>query len=371
MDNQGTPIEGYVVYIFAFDIAYEFDDRPILTLLGQPVKQFNIDRTHRTPRHTNHFRPLMVELPLEKRSIYGRQKTIERNVKLLPIGAISISIKVPFEVRSIDELVEYHDLKYGDASVYEEVRNLAEQLRAELAPYMVRPMEALAEEEAYTVFCIESSSLFHEGATSAEEWLYDNRRQVASLLTQETDFESLSDQEAYESTSKALSYYETDLAVIDWDAALLVDEPADFDEALYLMELANLHLTELEAYDRLLDAALERSYRDLRSRAWRRRSDILFKLREIRIDLARYNDELSNITKFFGDWHLARLYEALSSRFHLPDWHKSVGEKLKTLDNLYQLLHHDQSNRWMLILEFTIVLLFIIDLVIIAIGIGK
>jgi hypothetical protein len=35
---------------------------------------------------------------------------------------------------------------------------------------------------------------------------------------------------------------------------------------------------------------------------------------------------------------------------------------------LYQLLNHDQTNRWMLILEVTIVLLFVIDLVILFLG---
>jgi hypothetical protein len=41
---------------------------------------------------------------------------------------------------------------------------------------------------------------------------------------------------------------------------------------------------------------------------------------------------------------------------------------LKTLDDLYQILKYDQNNRWMLILEVTIVLLFIIDLVILFMG---
>jgi len=40
-----------------------------------------------------------------------------------------------------------------------------------------------------------------------------------------------------------------------------------------------------------------------------------------------------------------------------------IDEKLKTLDNLHQLLQHDQTNRWMLMLEATIVLLFVMDLV--------
>jgi hypothetical protein len=135
------------------------------------------------------------------------------------------------------------------------------------------------------------------------------------------------------------------------------------------MELANLQLAELEAYDRLLDEALERSYRDLSTRSWGKGVHVLHELKEIRIDLARFNDELSNITKFFGDWHLARIYENIAARFHLSDWHRTIDQKLKTLDDLYQLLKHDQNNRWMLLLEATIVLLFIIDLVMLFLGI--
>ena len=203
---------------------------------------------------------------------------------------------------------------------------------------------------------------------STENWLRANRRSVASLLTQEPDLEHLSKQEADESTGRFLSYYEHDLVVIDWDAALIIDEPQNFDETLYVMELANLQLAELEAYDRLLDEALDRAYRDLSSRPIRGRSNILRELREIRIDLARFSDELSNISKFFGDWHLARIYENISRRFHLADWHRTMDGKLQTLDDLYQLLNHDQTNRWMLILEITIVLLFVIDLVILVLG---
>jgi len=94
----------------------------------------------------------------------------------------------------------------------------------------------------------------------------------------------------------------------------------------------------------------------------------LHELREIRIDLERFSDELSNITKFFGDWHLARIYENVAARFHLADWHKTIDAKLKTLADLYQILNQDRTNRWMLILEVTIVLLFIIDLVVLVLG---
>src|SRR6185503_17600713 len=152
---------------------------------------------------------------------------------------------------------------------------------------------------------------------------------------------------------------------VDWDAAVIVDEPQHFDETLYLMELANVQLAELEAYYRILDDAVEKSYRDISARRWRgwQATGVQRELREIRVDLARLSDELSNITKFFGDWHLARIYQALSARFHLSDWHRTIDEKLKTMDDLYQILRSDQNNRLMLVLEVTIVLLFIIDLV--------
>jgi hypothetical protein len=91
-------------------------------------------------------------------------------------------------------------------------------------------------------------------------------------------------------------------------------------------------------------------------------------LKEIRIDLARLSDELSNSMKFFGDWHFARVYRTIAERFHLADWHHTIDEKLGTLNELYEILKHDQSNRWMLILEATIVLLFIIDLIVLFVG---
>ena len=172
---------------------------------------------------------------------------------------------------------------------------------------------------------------------SAESWLEAHRRQVAALLTQEDDIRYLSRQEADESTGRYLSYYQNDVVVIDWDAALLVDEKADFAETLYIMELANLQLAELEAYDRLLDNALERSYRDLGRARWRGRAHILHELRELRIDLTRLSDELSNITKFFGDWHLARIYENISKEA----WQSWL--KFQTMLGRERDLHADAS----------------------------
>jgi hypothetical protein len=360
---------GEAVYIYAFDVAYEMTRQPVRELLGQPVAQFVVDASKRSPKHLFFYRPQMVRLPPLERIGPGGALRVERVVKLLPVGAISITMRVPFDVERVEDLVCYHDLQFSNGSLHDEVRRLAEEIWRELQPHYVRPVKQLAEEEAYTVFCLESPLTAEDGtALNAENWWRANRRAVASLLTQEPDLDRLSKQEAEESTGRYLSYYEHDLVVVDWDAALIVDERRNFDETLYVMELANLQLAELEAYDRILDGSLERAYRDLTLRPSRGRANMLRELRELRIDLTRFSDELSNITKFFGDWHLARLYENISARFHLADWHRTIDGKLKTLDDLYQLLNHDRINRWMLILELTIVLLFVIDLVILFLG---
>src|SRR5436190_11565172 len=92
---------GEVVYIYAFDVAYEMTRQPVRELLGQPLAQFSVDASKRSPRHLFFYRPQMIRLaPQERVGPHGRV-LIERAVKLLPVGAISITVSVPFEVDAI------------------------------------------------------------------------------------------------------------------------------------------------------------------------------------------------------------------------------------------------------------------------------
>src|SRR3974390_2817579 len=184
---------GEVVYIYAFDVAYEMVRQPVRELLGQQVAQFVVDSSKRSPRHLFFYRPQMVRLPPLERIGPNGPVRVERIVKLLPVGALSITVRVPFEVTQIEDLVAYHDLQFSNGSLNEEVRRLAEEVRQELQSHFIRPVANLAEEEAYTVFCIESPLVTQDGASlSAENWLKANRRSVASLLTQEPDIAHLS-----------------------------------------------------------------------------------------------------------------------------------------------------------------------------------
>ena len=94
---------------------------------------------------------------------------------------------MPFQCRSLDELIAFHDLRFANGTyLYDEVRELAEEVRRELAPHMDRPMERLADEEAYTVFCLNGPLKAPDGSPiPAEDWLLTHRREVAALLIEE------------------------------------------------------------------------------------------------------------------------------------------------------------------------------------------
>src|ERR1043166_2110143 len=129
---------GEVVYIYAFDVAYEMTRKPIPELLGQPVAQFVVDASKRSPRQLFFYRPQMVRLPPTERIGPFGPVRVERTVKILPVGAISISIHVPFEVDHIEDLVVFHDLEFSNGSLQTEVRHLADEIRKELAPWSLK-----------------------------------------------------------------------------------------------------------------------------------------------------------------------------------------------------------------------------------------
>src|SRR5947208_9476836 len=118
-ERKSTParVKGYqgeVVYIYAFDVAYEMVRRPVPELLGQPVAQFVVDASKRSPRQLFFYRPQMIRLPPLERLTSRGVVRLERQVKLLPVGAISITVRVPFVVADLGELVAYHDLRFSD-----------------------------------------------------------------------------------------------------------------------------------------------------------------------------------------------------------------------------------------------------------------
>jgi hypothetical protein len=357
-------MRGQVIYLYAYDVAYEINLQNVRNLLKEPSDFLQTRSDKTVPRDFPFYKPLSFEKPPIVFQFQGRTIKLYPEVKLFSFGAVSISYWFEFEVSNLSQLLEYHSLAFEDGKTMDEIANdLCEQVRSTIKPHLVKATSKIGNPEAYPIFWIKDDE---QGTTSIQEWLKIHQKEIAGLLTEETNFEKLSDSEIHETTRFCYSYTTQDAFVVDWNSALIID-PEEPKELLYIVEVANLQLTELRHYDQFLEAFLDRAYDDIEVYSknppfLRGPGRMLRKLKEMRIDLTKISGELSNITKFFGDWHLARIYMACNERFHLKEWEESVEGMLKTLDSLYNLVLTDINNRRLVLMEGAIVFLFVVDI---------
>jgi hypothetical protein len=352
-------MKGEVVYLYAFDVANEIVTAKVQSILSQKPFPFEIREERTIPRDIPVYKPLAVEPPPTKTCMDG--KPVRILVRIYEIGVVSIAARVGFTVDSLAELVSFHNPTLDDGRP---LGRLAEELCAEvcrsLDGLLVRPAPPM-QPEAYTAFCVTDLG----GAGDANRWLADERRAVAGLLT-ETEPGRLSESQVVEVLRLQRSFENTDLVIVDWDAALVVDVKGYVDDVLYVLELANLQLEEFRVMDETLDRYLNRAYEDVTRRPFPligAPRGVLRELRRFRVDFTKLADEVTHITKFFGDWYLARVYLAARERFALDQWRGSVEKRLGQLDQLYSVVHGDVYDRRMLWLEIVIVVLFVIDVV--------
>ena len=354
-------MKGTVVYLFAFDIANEIETALVKEILFEKPFPFEIKLGAAAPRDVPVYAPLTVRMkPLVCVSNLG-PLSLQPHVKIFDVGAISISYEVAFEKASLAELVPYHQLKIGDEPLSVVAERLALQVADSIRSAMIKPNKDRSVVEAYTAFCI------CDGIAPVPEWVTAHRAAIAGLLNEETEPGRLANQQIDETMEHSLSYTRDDFTVIDWDAALVVDTSGYVDDVLYMLELANLQLEEYRLLDDRLDRVFTTAYEDLERRlsVWRfpfalqKRLEFL---RRTRMDITKMSEEVSNITKFVGDWYLARIYLEVKNRFHLAHWEASVDQKLRELDGLYTLVHEDTNERRMLVLELVVIALITFEI---------
>jgi hypothetical protein len=350
-------MKGEVVYLYAFDVANEINTSKVQELLSRKPFPFEIRLDRTLPRDVPLYRPLAVEPSMHVRLF---RHPIRLLIRIYEVGVVSITVRVAVEVNSLAELWPFHNPVLDNGKSLDKVaREWCGEVCKGLAHSMVQS-SPIPEPEAYTVFCLTDLG----GSEEVPSWLAAQRQVVAGLLC-ETNPNRLSEAQVRDVLRVQFSFENTDLAIIDWDAALIVDLAGYVDDVLFVLELANLQLEEFRVMDQRLDEYLDRAYVDLdqRRRAWwGGLARFLRVLRKFRVDLARLSDEVTHITKFFGDWYLARVYLGARDRFHLDQWRQSVDNRLAQLDQLYNVVHSEANERRMLWLEVAIVVLFVLDL---------
>jgi hypothetical protein len=351
-------LKGEVVYLYAFDIAEEIQTSNISKILAKKAMPFIVRADKTVPKAIPFYHPLSIETKRETWKIQGLP--LKPQVRIYEVGVISIMISLPFEVEALNELIKFHEpIMDNSMPLDKAAHGLCLDVLENIKPYLIRSTKKVGMPEAYTVFAFQEIP-----AEEVEPWIQKEKKNIAGLLS-ETEADQLSPQQIEEVFRRCISFDRKDAVIIDWDAALVVDLSGIPRLVLYVLELANLQLEELVLMDQRLDNYLDQAYDVLE----RKRSGLfglprreLRKLRRLMMDVAKITDEVANITKFFGDWYLARIYLAARDRFHIPTWRESIQNRLSQLTSLYEVFRSEVNEARMLLLEFLIVIFFIIDL---------
>ncbi|MBL8025040.1 MAG: hypothetical protein JNL74_01440 [Fibrobacteres bacterium] len=366
MNNQ--TVTGEIVVQRIFDLGGTINMAKAREKLSHFADKSAVLPFRNAPDYLSFAHPLTMNLDSLKLVIKNHGgNAVTPMARLYGVGGLAISLRIPLScpaVKDIQAVASEPLIINGrlteSMQVAEEIFLLIEK---ELAGLHDESFPEIVESERYRSFILTTVP------GSAEQLMRTERNYVAALLISDPNGERLSQENVEDITRNRHSYYTDDLVVVDWDAALVVEPEGKYEDLLYLFEVANLELLLLRKYDMYLDKVLNKGYDEyellLKGNPFMLRGsrDILAKLSEVRMDLAEVTDELDNVAKFFGDYYLARVFMSLSSKLHITEYHRTVDEKLATLNDLYRSIVDYQETRQNLILEWAIVLLIVFEIV--------
>jgi hypothetical protein len=290
-------------------------------------------------------------------------------LKFFDYGVVSLALSRPFAgdwpqfIALSQKYIENEDLERRAADV---CRDLSKRF----ASVMHGRRETFLAED-YLVFSVNALG----EPMTAEELLARRGEEIALLLRGERH--ALSRQEQGEILRNNLSYLADDLVIPTWNAAFVYDTEAGSQAALEIFEFANSQLLEFRYYDDLLDTQLGRIYTKLQRPRWydaitgrgyiRAAKD----LHALFIDVNEITDRTENALKMVGDIYSARLFNLTAARLGLSRWKESVQEKLKTLDDIYRFAVEQVAISRGHLLELTIILILVLELVLFFLGISR
>lgn len=352
-------LQGQALALFAFDIGYEVSlERLSAMMATTPVQP--LSRKKQTPTYLQYTRPPQILHLGIATGHFPAPGNIHATI--FDFGAVSISYRwnlaqaVPPSLGDLPQIS--HDL-YNlnlEAHAKEQVENLI----LKIEPAIVRPKLAELMEDYY-LFVIEKL----DEPLTAEELIANHR----ALLAQTLRFEkiSLSREQQEEALAQSISYYEQDVTLVDWNAAIIYDR--DYEDTANVLELLNVELLEARYIDGQLDKRINEYAGLIRKRIeWPIPLRTPYKkaiedLAELRLESALLSERVENALKLVGDLFLARLHSAASRRFYLQEWDTIISRKLEIISDFYQLLNDRLHTVQSQTLEVIIVVLIMVELI--------
>jgi hypothetical protein len=352
-------VAGSCLALFAYDVGFQIALSEAQRRLSDSTRQ-RVMRVRRPSPAWFEFEPapLRLRIDADPLSIAGRVTHSSADCIMYDFGAVSVLYRIPFE-GGLEDLARLSAALFDNHTFLEDSRRRVETLLEAIRPAVTKPAVADVVED-YLIFALER----WEPGGAPDRFLDANREVMARIL--QSELAALSPQLIGHVLDTRMSYSPDDLAVIDWNAAVLFDRQPD--DIIGVLQQANVELLEMRLLDRQLDELLDQSPALLARQSRRLLWPLdpggreLRRFAQLQTDSALLFEGVNNAIKVLGEQYLARLYHLAARRLHLPQWDASVLRKLATADSIYQKMVNAGAARRMEVLEIIIILLIAISI---------
>ncbi len=353
-------VAGNCRFMFAYDAGFQIDLDEARKLTSDATP-YQVVRGRRPSPGWFGYQPAPLRLLVNIGSVaigdYATDATVEMIV--YDFGAILVTFNIPFDC-PVDRLAALGLALYDNDDLQSRARKSVTDVFESIRNAVERPnLRDIVED--YCVFAISE----RDGEEPPTAFLDRHAQSLGRAI--EAEAGELGADQLARTLGGRMSYGVDDLAVIDWNAAILLDpEP---DDLIAVLQHANVELLQLRILDEELDSILDHSD-ELLARFVNRRWYPLFKdealvsrFAMVQTDAAVLFEGVNNAIKLMGNQYLARVYRLASERLSLPAWQSNVQRKLDAADGVYQRITDTAATRRLETLEVVIIVLIAISIV--------
>lgn len=347
--------KGRILVYRVFDIGSEVSLDEVYRMLEQSgnLTRFKLDRNYKMSFVISNA-PLTINLGTVEIPFFDKIIAVELTGRLWHFGTLSLSFNIPIqEGTTLEELTKIANFLENDEVLDGVARQRAKMFQDEIKSVLQTVTDWHMNEDYIIYFLQEIDGINGEAMNLVKE------SDVPALILGETK-ERLSDQIKNTILEYTYQYSKDDLAVIDWNSAVIVEPSGSMDVPL-VIEFALSQLLEMRYYDDLLDEKLNTLYNEVamkkRGLLSNRYSKIAEEAGRMYLEIAEVVESVENSLKVVGDFYHAKIFRAASIKFRFKDWQTSIDEKLSNLAEVSKLLHSQVAESRSELLEIIIMLM--------------
>ncbi|MGZ3768791.1 MAG: hypothetical protein ACXVCP_02870 [Bdellovibrio sp.] len=351
-------MHGRILIYRVFDIGKDVDIESAQRRFeaSTSAQRFRLNRSSKAMIINN--APLSLSVESSMYDALGHPLNLEVTAKIWHFGALSLtlSFEIPENI-SWDRLIALGNFLENDFNLHNVAKKRAEQIIQGMEQDRLASINWDAYED-YIIYFFRKIEGCEKNAMQVFE-----KKDVYRLILSENN-ETLSEQTKKVISESTYQYSEDDLAVIDWNSALIIEPSGSLDIA-DVIEFALCQLLEMRYYDDILDERLSYLYSFLDKKPfWTNPYSKLSKeAARIYLDIAETIESVENSMKVVGDFYLAKIFRAASQKLRFKDWRESVDQKLSNLAEVSSLFVTESNEKRSQLLEMIIIVLIAIEVV--------